>query len=65
MNKPVNFEILKLEEKDLVTLGEVNELNIFANGNTFHPNGLFSTVIFGAIGTTQRNRTFGYTDLHC
>ena len=65
MNKPVNLDILKLEEKDLIKIGEVNELNIFANGNTFHPNGLFSTVIFGAIGTSQRNRTFGYTDLHC
>lgn len=65
MNKPVNLDILKLEEKDLIKIGEVNELNIFSNGNTFHPNGLFSTVIFGAIGTPQRNRTFGYTDLHC
>lgn len=65
MNKPVNLEILKLQESDLLRLGEVNELNIFSSGNTFHPGGLFSTVIFGAVGTTQRNRTFGYTDLHC
>lgn len=65
MNTPVNLEILKLQESDLVKLGEVNELNIFSSGNTFHPGGLFSTVIFGQVGTPLRNRTFGYTDLHC
>lgn len=65
MNAPVNLSLLKLEEKDLIKLGLINELNIFSQGNTFHPNGLFSTVFFGPVGSTQRNRTFAYTDLHC
>ena len=64
-NTPFNLDILKLEPKDLGLLGEVNELNIFSSGSTFHPNGLFSTVIFGQVGNNLRNRTFGYTDLHC
>ncbi|WP_396190397.1 hypothetical protein [Flavobacterium sp.] len=65
MNAPVNLTLLKLEEKDLVKLGEVSELNIFSSGNTFHPHGLFSSVLFGQVGNPIRNKTFAYTDLHC
>lgn len=65
MNKPFNLEILKLDENTTKVIGQINELSIFSSGNTFHPGGLFSSVIFGAVGTQQRNRTFGYTDLHC
>ena len=33
--------------------------------NTFHPDGLFSEVIFGAKETKERGITFSYIDLHC
>ncbi len=60
---PVNLDLLAVTEQDKVRVGEVTDMQIFDNTNNFHPNGLFSTTIFGNIGTEFRNRTFGYVDL--
>lgn len=60
---PIDLELLKVNEKDLVKLGRISETSIFDNNGNFHPNGLFSTTIFGAVGSEYRNRVFGYVDL--
>ena len=60
---PVNLDFLMVTEQDKVRVGEVTEMQIFDNTNNFHPQGLFSTTVFGNIGTEFRNRTFGYIDL--
>lgn len=60
---PINLDLLTVSEQDKLRIGEVTDMQIFDNTNNFHPGGLFSTVIFGNIGTEFRNRTFGYIDL--
>lgn len=62
-NMPVNIDILTVTEQDLQRLQQVKELQIFSQGNVFHPEGLFSTTIFGSVGSEYRNRIFGYIDL--
>lgn len=62
---PVNIDLLKVENKDLLRMGQVKDPQIFDNtNNNFHVDGLFSTTVFGAVGSEYRNRTFGYIDLH-
>jgi len=62
---PFNIDILILKKADVRYLGEVTSLNIFESSTqNFDPHGLFSTEIFGTIGTSERNERFGYIDLH-
>ena len=63
-NPPVNIALLRVQDSDLSRLGQIKELQIFGQGNNFHPDGLFSTTIFGAVGSEYRSRMFGYIDLH-
>ena len=60
---PVNLDLLKVDENGIKTLERVTEVQIFDNMNNFHPAGLFSTTLFGNIGTEYRNRMFAYIDL--
>ena len=60
---PINLDLLKVEEQDIRFLERVKEVQIFDNMNNFHPEGFFSTKIFGNIGTEYRNRVFAYIDL--
>lgn len=63
-NAPINIDLIKVTDKDLVRLGgEITEIQIFDTTGNFHQKGLFSQVIFGAVGTEFRNRVFGYIDL--
>jgi hypothetical protein len=62
-NAPINIDLLYADKKIVSTLEEVKEGQIFDNTNNFHQEGLFSTTIFGNIGTEYRNRVFGYIDL--
>lgn len=64
LKEPFNINILKVEKTDLLKLGKISSPNIFDNMNNFHTEGLFSTTIFGNIGSELRNRTFGYIDLN-
>ena len=68
LNKqPINIELISVTEEQIKRLGlqEVTEPQIFeANSSIFHTKGLFSTTIFGAIGSEHRNRIFAYIDLH-
>lgn len=63
-NRLFNIDILILDNSNSKYLSEVKKLNIFENTNTnFEPEGLFSTEIFGPIGSKTRNITFGYINL--
>ena len=60
-----NIDFLILSKEQIRMLGEVTKLNVFEqNSNVFSSEGLFSTEIFGAIGTDARTETPGYIDLH-
>ena len=63
-NFPVNIELLTVSELASERLSKVTEMQIFGVGNNFHPQGLFSTEIFGAVGSPQRSSVFAYIDIH-
>jgi hypothetical protein len=59
-----NIDILILTPRHLAVMGEVTKLNIFEpNSHMFDQNGLFSTSIFGPVGTKIRNEKPGYINL--
>ena len=59
-----NIDLLILSIDQLRMLGEVKKAQIFEpNSTTFEKEGLFSTNIFGAIGSEYRNINFGYIDV--
>lgn len=62
---PFNIKLLKLTPNALRLLQPVTSLDTLDSpGSTnFHPNGLFSTEIFGRIGEDRRDDTFSYIDL--
>jgi len=61
--QPLDFSMLKVERID--TLGEVISKDIFEPNNTlFKMDGLFSTEIFGEVGTSERMDSFGYINLN-
>ena len=43
---------------------EVTSTEILMSKGTYHPDGLFSNEIFGAEGTPERNKTFGFISLN-
>lgn len=45
-------------------LSEIKTAQFFQNGSTPTSDGLFSTEIFGPIGSDKRGKTFAYIDLH-
>jgi len=60
-----NIDLLMLQPAQLKYLGEVKVANIFEpNSNLFSRDGLFSTEIFGPIGSPLRSETPGYINLH-
>ena len=59
-----NIDLLVLSKEQLKRLTPVTKLNIFeSSSNNFEPEGLFSTEIFGEVGSTERNTTFSYLEL--
>jgi len=61
---PFNIELLILDKSIEKMLGRVYKTNIFETPTqNFDANGLFSTEIFGPIGSEDRNDRFGYIDL--
>jgi DNA-directed RNA polymerase beta' subunit len=60
--------MIKLLDLEKVTKGlrpvTSTEYNI-GKSTSFHPDGLFSETIFGAVGSTERGKTFSYINLHC
>lgn len=62
--KASNLFIVKVDERNSKQLKPVTTGQIFQNDNNFHPEGLFSTEVFGPVGSEQRLRTFGRLDLN-
>lgn len=64
-NKLFNIELLTKFDPKVMMMRKVTNMNIFLpSTTTFDPNGLFSTEIFGNIGTQSRNTVLSYIDLH-
>lgn len=64
MRKPVNLSIVKVTDEDAKRLGQVKSGQIFNNMNLFHPEGLFSSEIFGNVGSLPRGFTFATIHLN-
>lgn len=62
---PFNIKILNAKKSNLRGVKQITTLDIFdrPGSSNFHPEGLFSTEIFGQVGTLQRDTTFAYIDL--
>ena len=61
---PVNFSIMRLDANRLRVLKPVKVLDIYTNNTeSFHPEGLFSTEIFGRVGSEERDKRFSFIDL--
>lgn len=60
---PFNIDVLTVREETIRAIKPVTSLQIFDNNNNFHPEGLFSIPIFGAVGSEYRSRMFGYIPL--
>jgi len=60
-----NLELLILDSQLKKRMRPVTKLNILVSSTSdFEPEGLFSTEIFGAVGTEERNSTFAYINLN-
>jgi hypothetical protein len=61
---PFNVTILQPTKQRLQSLRPVTALDHY-DGMTqnFHPDGLFSTVIFGRVGDPGRDKRFSYIDI--
>lgn len=64
LDVPFNISLLSLTPNKLQGLRPVTALD-FLDGQTknFHPNGLFSTEIFGRVGDEARSQRFSYIDI--
>jgi len=61
---PFNIEILILTTDIVKRLGEVKTKDVYEQNSTvFHKDGLFSTEIFGPVGSKERLERFGYISL--
>lgn len=61
---PANLHVVHISKDTAKTLGKITTGQIFNNTNLFHPEGLYSSEIFGSVGSELRNRTFGVIDLN-
>lgn len=62
--EPARLKIFKAEAARFRMVGQVKVLDIFQNNTRdFHEEGLFSTSIFGRVGSNDRLTRFGYIDL--
>lgn len=61
---PFNIDLLILTPEMVRDIAPIKVLDIFAGSTrNFHPEGLFSTEIFGKIGDERRSRRFSYIEL--
>lgn len=62
--QPAKFWLLDLNDRAVAALGKVTSLDIHDGSTTvFHEDGLFSTKIFGRVGTYEREARMGYIEL--
>jgi len=60
-----NLDILVLNKQQLKSMYPVRKMNIFIpSSEDFEPHGLFSTEIFGQVGSDQRNNNLSYIELN-
>jgi len=59
----LKIDLLLTDKRISTLLKEVSVLNINDGNGNFHPDGLFSTEIFGDVGSSNRMQTLGYVDL--
>jgi hypothetical protein len=61
---PFNIRLLNLTPARLQNIRPVTSLEFFdGNSQNFHPEGLFSTLIFGKVGDDKRSLRFSYIDI--
>jgi len=61
---PALLWILHAEDADLKHIARIDRLDIFEGATTdFHDDGLFSTRIFGVVGSPERDEVYGKIDL--
>lgn len=61
---PFNIWLFKPDSKMVAMMRPVTVLDTFdASRATYHPDGLFSTEIFGQVGSEERDRKFSYINL--
>lgn len=64
MDVAANLAIMNLTPQRLAPIRPVTALDIFEGGpEKFHDDGLFSTLIFGRVGSEERDKRFSYIDL--
>lgn len=64
INPAFNIELLTLRHEEIKKLTPVRSLDIFEpSSKNYAPEGLFSTEIFGKVGTEYRSRMFSYIDM--
>ena len=60
----LSFTVLAIDKQAVTRLKEVKVLDMYEGATkNFHPEGLYSTEIFGAIGSEERDTNFGYIDV--
>ena len=60
---PFNIKLLRNDTSALAGVLPVESLDIFSGENQFHPQGIYSSAIFGEVGTHDRQVRFGFIDL--
>lgn len=64
LDAPVNLFFVRLNKDIVKMMKPVTALDSFVGGTReFHPDGLFSTEIFGRLGTPERETRFSYIEL--
>lgn len=62
---PFNLDLLIPSEADVKNIAPVKVTDIYLGlSKNFHPEGLFSTEIFGRVGEEKRNKAYSYINLH-
>lgn len=63
--EPFNIFLLSNQKSRLMGLLPVQSMDIKNIGGEFHPQGLYSIEIFGALGSRQRQNKHAYIDMRC
>jgi len=65
IKKPFDLELILISAIGSNRLHEITNRDIYEqNANVFNKNGLFSTIIFGEIGSLDRYENYGYINTH-
>lgn len=60
---PFNLKLLATDKRPIMGLLPVQSTDIYITGGKFHPQGLYSVEIFGALGTPERQIKDSYVDM--